>query len=69
MHVDLTDLDVFGLAKNKTKQKPSPKTTRHTEEIEVLTLLVAKIDVKSPEKEERGGTNAKELKALVEMYS
>ena len=30
--------------------------------------MVAKIDVKSPEKEERGGTNTKEVKALVEMY-
>jgi len=40
VHADPTDLDVLGLANNEAKQKPSPKTTRHTEEIEVLTLLV-----------------------------
>ena len=69
VHVDPIDLDVMGLANHEAKQKPSPKTARHSEEIEVLTLLVAKIDVKSTEKEERGGTNAKEVKALVEMSS
>ena len=70
VHADPTDLDVLGLANNEAKQKPSPKTTRHTEEIEMLTLLVAKIDVnvKAPAKEEGGGEKSKEVKALVEMY-
>ena len=35
VHADPTNLDVLGLANNESKQKPSPKTTRHTEEIEM----------------------------------
>jgi len=55
VHADPTDLDVLGLANNEAKQKPSPKTTRHTEEIEVLTLLAAKIDVNvKPSAKEEG---------------
>ena len=69
VHADRTELDGFRLANSEAKQSPSPKTARHTEERELLTLLAGKIDVSPPEKEERGGAHTKEVEALVVPYS